>query len=319
MVIGMKFMVTFIKQRAGNYISPDFIKVSLSILVICAVFSKNLPVNYRASDTLAHEYANTVLHSLEKNSIFFTFADLDTGPIGYMHKIENVRPDITLYNSNGLVFSNRLYRPFISNRNERLAKIDNLITNSKRPVNYSTELRHEYGIIDYGLYARIDTSLNPDARIIIIRPVIKDFYERILNRSPPVDHWEAIFYKLLESQYCRISAGQIIFAENQGDDAFDLRQIERLCRTYYGYIELIKLMLDQNEPKLDIIENLLNKAETMRVQAFRKSDYIETDIMWAEYYRHLGDDVLAMEYLQQAVQKWPNVNNRAYKLLAEIR
>ena len=43
------------------------------------------------------------LNSVEPNSVLFTFDDLDL-PVGYLHFVEDLRPDLKVYNDQGLVY-----------------------------------------------------------------------------------------------------------------------------------------------------------------------------------------------------------------------
>ena len=55
------------------------------------------------------------LNSVEPNSVLFTFDDLDL-PVGYLHFVEDLRPDLKVYNDQGLVYGERLYSPLIPDK-----------------------------------------------------------------------------------------------------------------------------------------------------------------------------------------------------------
>ena len=48
--------------------------------------------------------------SVEPNAVLFTFDDLDL-PVGYLHFVEGMRPDLKVYNDQALVYGDRLYSP----------------------------------------------------------------------------------------------------------------------------------------------------------------------------------------------------------------
>ena len=68
----------------------------------------NYSRNDRSRDDFADRHARLLLQQLDPDSVLFVYGDSDTGPIGYLHVIEGVRPDVTVYNMQGLVFRNRL-------------------------------------------------------------------------------------------------------------------------------------------------------------------------------------------------------------------
>ena len=291
----------------------------LAVLLVLSVLLSNIPINYRAKDMLAHDYARVILESLEDNAVFFTYADIDTGPIGYMNMIEGVRPDVTVYNGQGLVFSNRLFYPLRITSSEKKSAIHNFLDNIDRPVYFSTTLLMDYGFDDYGLYAKINREIKPPQRKIIVLPDIVDFLENEFSQGEPYDHWENMIYHLFEMEYCRLTASQMLFREDYHPDEFNLDELKNLCKGFSGRTELAELILYTNQPDWNFVRKLLQEAETLNDTVISKEYSVRVYNIWGKYYQLRGEDNKAREVLQQSIDTWPDQKNRAYELLNELQ
>lgn len=318
LALGAKFIVRILTTTGKIRIEDKYARYGLLVLLVGTIFLINLPMNYRAGDRLAADYAELVLRSLEEDAIFFTQADLDTGPIGYMNKIENIRPDVTLYNGQGLVFSNRLYHPIKTSGRQKKSILNNFLSGTERPVYFSTSLHTDYGFEDYGLYAKINEDITREERKIILLPAFRRFFESLFQQPEPVDPWELMFYRLLESEYCRVSASQVLFAEHVPDPAPLSTELKQVCRGYYGLIELAELVLYQEQPDWDSVRSILKEAKEMQDQAIRIEDVVAVENLWGKYFQRRDRSGLAREHLLRSIEIWPNPKNRAYKMLREL-
>jgi len=85
--------------------------VSAPLVVLLAAIGQNFSVNNMRNETLAKDYAAAVLESLPQNAKLFVFSETDANPIGFVHYIEGVRPDVEVYSQLGLLFHNRIFDP----------------------------------------------------------------------------------------------------------------------------------------------------------------------------------------------------------------
>lgn len=104
-MIGIKWASDWFLARHNSGVRPEFLPVAVSVFVITSMLIVNFQQNNRKNDSWAEEFAMVVLNNLERDAILFTYGDLDMWTIGYMHYVEEVRPDITLYSTKGNVFS----------------------------------------------------------------------------------------------------------------------------------------------------------------------------------------------------------------------
>ena len=73
--------------------------IALLIILIAACGSSygNYRPNDRSSNTLANDYGIEILNSIPRNSILVTFGDKATFPLLYLHYVEEIRPDLQIY------------------------------------------------------------------------------------------------------------------------------------------------------------------------------------------------------------------------------
>lgn len=108
--------------------------VSLGATVVLLSLAIHWKYNDRSDYTWARDIALFKLTSAEQNAHMFTFDDLDL-PVGYLNLVEKVRPDIRVYNDQGLVFGRRLYSPFTPD-SEKTKIINAFIRRTDDPVYY---------------------------------------------------------------------------------------------------------------------------------------------------------------------------------------
>ena len=118
-------------RRVARACSPTVAGAGLAI----AAWSLHVhwPVNDRSGTDVVQRRADLLFESLPPDSVLVTFGDLELAPIGYFQYVEKRRPDITLVDSQGLVYANRLFSPFAPE--ERITELlDEFVNATDRPV-----------------------------------------------------------------------------------------------------------------------------------------------------------------------------------------
>ena len=100
------FMSLLTRRNLGFMIAASVVGLSVAA---------HWELNNRRDYRWAHDLAVAKLNSVEPNSVLFTFDDLDL-PVGYLHFVEDLRPDLKVYNDQGLVYGERLYSPLIPDK-----------------------------------------------------------------------------------------------------------------------------------------------------------------------------------------------------------
>ena len=81
---------------------------AIGTALVIAVAVPSWRTNDRRGPAITKRYAETVLETLPEGAVLFSYGQM-TSVLGYYHLVENRRPDINLYNTQALVFTNRLY------------------------------------------------------------------------------------------------------------------------------------------------------------------------------------------------------------------
>ena len=166
---GVAWLATVLPGMAKRWLRTS-VAAAAGSTVVCASVYAHWDDNNRHDYRWAHDFGMFKLNSLEKNTEYFTFDDLDV-PVGYLHYVEGVRPDIKVYNDQGLVFGNRLYSP-LSGEEEKIRRIQEFILGSgDRPVYYhplrTTYFRDErHGSDLLGFFRRVHKE-GPEDRVIL--------------------------------------------------------------------------------------------------------------------------------------------------------
>jgi hypothetical protein len=161
--------------------------------VVVLTVALHLEANDRRHERFAADYGRLVLESLPPGAALLLSQSTDTGPVAYMHRVEGVRPDVTLYSQVGAIFPNRLFEPRQA-PDEQTARLASFIDEQESvfftfasPVLLAA--RRELNVDEVpGLVNRIA----PDASPFVPAPRILDELERMLDRElagENTPHW----------------------------------------------------------------------------------------------------------------------------------
>lgn len=293
--------------------SLQFTLITLCILVTGSTFAGNAPLNYRADDRWGETYATVMLKSLPKNSLLFLSGDANVGPVGYMNKIAGIRKDVELFSVKGQVFRNRIYRPFKVTYQEMKGKIDKFIQSSTRPVYYTSDLIHDYGTEDNGLYYKVLKDKPGDFLSVVADPAVFSYLELLHKNGPPWDPMEKLQYYTVMSNGCRTLA--LIQQQIHNTENLYTRKLEKLtediCDNLVGIYYRVDIMLDQESPDFPLIRKMLNQAENHLDEASLKAE-----TAYLDYYRGVlslresrKDE--GVKYLLHSLNIWDHPDNPA--------
>jgi len=292
-------------------------------LLLALVFAVGLRSNARADDGWAAHYADVVLKALPRDAIVFGGGDADLAPIAYFHMIEGRRPDITLYQPQGLLLGNRLFHILRDSTTTMRQRITGLIDSETRPVVFTAGHIEGYARRDRWLIREVDRSSSDPKRVTIDIPedFVRFFEESVLNVSED-NAWIAY----LQGEYRRIYAGLLMQSRRRDrpPDERTRRHIEALSRDFYGALGLAEGMLANPEgyavgPALAFIEAA---RDTMPSDAGKQH---KARLFELRAYLRLqrADRAGAMRDLDMAVTLWPVADNGATvaldKLYAEAK
>lgn len=144
----LRFLPAMLQKQMGGLIV---------LVVVGFTVASHWEVNNRSDYHWAHDLAMAKINSVEPNAVLFTFDDLDL-PVGYLHFVEDVRPDLKVYNDQGLVYGDRLFSPLTpdypppgnANAPNKAAILRQFIDTTDRPIYYHPARRSLYQHPRYG-------------------------------------------------------------------------------------------------------------------------------------------------------------------------
>lgn len=265
MSLWLGFALAEIGQRlaARRPVLSTYAPPAIGAAVILASFAMHVGTNWRASYTWARDYGETVLGALEPRAIVITTADADIGPLGYLHRVEHVRPDVDIYNDKGLVFSNRLFRPPASDR-ARIAAFRRLIDESDRPVYVIGEFALGYPTEDFGLFKKVlrrgEASVTVDPRVLSRC--------RAIERDPvPNDMW-TIDHRNVLLVDCGRLLGPVVHLAPEPERPRFRDALSAVSRHLYGKLGVLEGLAERGDP--DVLLRWVAEAEQLIEQESSK-------------------------------------------------
>ena len=300
-------------QRLASRV-PPFAGAGAAIIgsaVIVASVAAHVRGNWRAGYTWARDYGETVLGAVAENAIIITTADSDIGPIGYLNRVEHVRPDVDVYNDKGLVFSNRLFRPPAGER-ARAAAFRHFIDGTDRPVYVTGELALGYPMEDYGLFKKVLRHGEPS---VTLDPRVFERCRAVEREPQPLDMWTVEHRNVLLVDCGRV-LGPLAYLSKTPDQPRFQEALTALSRHPYGKIGALEGLAERGDPNellrwVDEAERLLDEdtAKQARGRLLFIRGFVEN---------RKGSTNDAIESFRRSIDVFPDTRNSAVLGLLSI-
>ena len=176
---------------------------ALGALVIVGSVAAHWEQNNRKDYRWAHDLGMARINSVEQNAALFTFDDLDL-PVGYLHWVEGVRPDLEVFNDQGLVYGNRLYPPLIPDHPPQgradvrskagdLRRYQEEAAQTGRPIYYHAQRRDlfahpRFGSDFLGFFRRVNYQ-GPHDRVLLSEHLVRWLDENVRSDLKITDRW----------------------------------------------------------------------------------------------------------------------------------
>ncbi|PYN71885.1 MAG: hypothetical protein DMD97_25875 [Candidatus Rokuibacteriota bacterium] len=263
--------------------------------------------NIRKDDTWARDYASAVLESLDRGAVLFVHGDDDAFPIGYLNKVEGLRPDVTLYNDQGLVFRNRLFRFDAPDTGGQLSAF---VRGSQRPIYYATaSLPHEFSVEDGGLYSKVRKDVPGQRMVFELSPTTRALIERmeaITSDDPSTLHQRDTLRRRIMGvlSYFRYYKPEVFLTTGLST------YYDRLAKTPHGALgRLMPFVLDKAEPSEFLA--YVREATSLLEHTGSKSERAWPPYMKGLLLLRLHRDEEAVASLDEAVRIYPHHKNPA--------
>ncbi|MFT7213985.1 MAG: hypothetical protein ACI9XK_004248 [Granulosicoccus sp.] len=225
---------------------------AVSILLVLLI---SAPFNYRAQDHVVDHYGRTLLMSLDENAILFVRSDNQTGPLGYLHYVEGVRPDIDIYNLDSVLFDNRL-TPIQASEEAKADTILQFIKHATRPVYSIAPL--PLPAEDHGFYFKYNSSTPGFYRTIFV----DEYFANLISQrrdSGIKDPRTRVLMDSLIYDYARLVIGLGIVGTNHSPEFIDL--LGKMTATLQGKIWTLHHVLASPSPDKAVLLSLALAAE----------------------------------------------------------
>ena len=268
--------------------------------------SAGWPANDRSGSDFARRHAEVVFDLLPPGAVLFVVGD-DTGPLGYHRYVDQRRPDVTMYNLQGLVFKNRLFNPLASTE-EKLLALDRFVAAAEGPVFLLPEADlHPTGrglghhgflleVLGEGTAGTVDLTLDERGQ--------RRFVE-LLDRRP-VDRWEAARRNRLLSHYGAY-LGLVVFSGSPLLLEPLAGLFERADDCYPCLLGMAGALLDNDAARhAGRIAGWLTRAEALRGQALSKQESAKVFFEQGRLTELTGDAGIAAAHYREAYAIFPH-------------
>ena len=287
--------------------------------MVVASASANWRANDRSRSDFAEWYADVILDALPQDAVLFAYSDGTAGPLGYFRHVEERRPDITLYNQQALVFSNRLYDPFLPEE-EKEKVLERFVDSTDRAVFLTPDYnlypaQRSYRV--HGFLLEVRKSGAADTAQLVRDAREEQHFLELLDRQP-IDRWEQKQRNELLADYGRY-LGLIALS---GSPAV-LEPMEALFQRaqdcYSCLIGMATALLDNaTAAHVDQISAWLARAEALHDQALRKEESAELHFELGRLAELTGDAATAADQYRQAHAILPHPQSQSSAALRRL-
>ena len=241
---GLAWMGSWLSKRLRGELRAGAAVAGASAVVVALTLAIEWRQNDRSGYTWANDLALFKLSQVEPNTQLFTFDDLDL-PVGYLNLVEGVRPDVRIYNDQGLVFGNRIYSPFVPDTRKTRIIGDYYRENRQVPFYYHPFRVDLFKVngqgSDFlGFWRRINND-GPDDRIVLSDSLLYWLQDNLDSSHKIVDRWT-------RQQAAGIIATLITAVVQASQNGYALTpQWEAVIDEAYEKNELVRLFLLWNE------------------------------------------------------------------------
>lgn len=274
--------------------------------------------NLRADHDWAARYAQAVVRTLPQDAILFVGGDLEVGSIGYFHMVENLRPDITLYQSAGLVLGNRLFHPLRTSEETRQRTLREFIGQQGSAVAFSSEFLAGYARRDRWLYIEVDKSARDPTQVSVDIPeeALRFLEESVLD-SRESNAWIAYYQGELRRRYATLLGRGL--TRGQPLDERRKRHLAALERDFHGALGLAEGLMGNKEGyAAGVVHGLLTRARDLMPADADKPYQAKFFSLRGILRLQAGDQRGATQDLETALAVWPTPRNAALVTLEDL-
>jgi hypothetical protein len=263
-------------------------------------------------------YAQAILRVIPQNAVVFGQGEVDLGPMAYFHMIENWRPDITLYQSKGLVLGNRLFHPLRTDEKAQQRALRDMIDMQTNPVVFTLDGYSGNAQLDRWLYIEVDKSSNDPLQVTVDIPdQAVRFFEESIAGERDSNAWVAYFQGELRRRYALLLARSL--QRDRPPDERTRRHLDLLAKDFQGALGIAEgMVLNKEGYSVGAVASLLEAAGRAMPSDTGKSHVSRFFYLRGVVRANMGDKPGAVQDLETAVAVWPREDNTAIGQLENL-
>ena len=290
----------------------------LCFVLVAAIFGVGARENLFADEEWIARYAQTLLKVLPKDAIVFGRGDPDLAPMAYFHMIESWRPDITLYNAQGLVLGNRLFHPERTDDETVKRTLRAMIEEQSNPVVTTLGAYALDAQRDRWLYSERDPSADDPSAITIDIPeeAVRFFEQEVLQKVNP-NTWVAVVQGELRRSYASLLARSL--SRKAPIDARTQRELDLLGEDFAGALGVAEgLLLNKDGYAPGVVASYLDKARDLMPSDVPKEYLGRFFHLRGALRAPQGDQPGAVKDLETSISIWRSPKNPAVGALEDL-
>ncbi|MYC14473.1 MAG: DUF2723 domain-containing protein [Gemmatimonadetes bacterium] len=321
--VGLQVVIDWLAERLpSKFTQRPRLKIGMAALVGTAMVAWSVHEHWRPNDRsdsdFAEHYADMQLDILPEDAVLFVFGDA-TGPMGYYQYIENRRPDVALYNLQGLVYGKRLYDPFLPKENKKEV-LEKFTDSTERALFFPMDFDifpNRRGRI-YGFLMEVVKDGKPGTIEIKRHPRGEEYFIYLVHLQP-IDRWERVRRNGLLFQYGRY-LGLIYFS---GDSGLlnSMQELFRLAEGSYAcLIGMAGTLIEHgNNSHWEQVSAWLERAETLKYEALKKQTLARLYYLKGSLLQKQGKRVEAVASFAKSRDIYPHPGNKALEALEQYK
>jgi hypothetical protein len=293
---------------AGRWAWSRAARATAAAALLAATAAVGAWGNVLAGYGWVERYGRALLEALPRDAVVL-LKGADIGPLAYLHLVEGVRPDVTLYHPQGLVLGNRLFHPIRTDPAAQEAALRAFVAQAAGPVATTAPALAGLAWREHWLFMTLDREAPRPAIAVAVPPDLARFYEEGVRAPRERNPYIAFYQGELRRRYVALAA---LGGETRG--------LEAMAQDFYGALGAVEGLLAGGQGySLRLAARLLDAAAQGMPRDASKQQRARFLELRAYVRLELGDRRGALEDLEWAAAAWPVPANGAAAALKRLR
>ena len=291
----------------------------VAALSLVAVLIFNLKSNDRVDEVFAAKRAQTLLDMIEPNGVLIISGDTYVSPLAYVHFVLGWRDDITVYETQGLLFGNRHINPQYDNHSKERYWIDFFQQTEKLLYFLPGTGPKGLGRVSHlGFLEKLDPNAPTGPRLLLTNDTARDYFKVLVTLPRSHDRWVNIGRnELLQNYGHYLALASLIEGDNKQQWQDYIAEAQVLAENnYWALSGMLRVLLrhGDNERNAHYVRKMKQLASNDRSRAQEAQlIYIEGVIA-----QRIGNSAHARKLYKRAIAINRRPGNPAFKALKSL-